>query len=126
MIPRSARRTSVEQSWSKLFLKRHIAFSTSEWYAVSQNSPLGLDAYRVSFKILFASATIAPGLVLASFASLIAAATGLLSIPTVPIPSMRAAKFVVPLPQNGSITHSFDVARRARMLSGKSRGNIVK
>jgi hypothetical protein len=80
----------------------------------------------VTLRIFLASITIASGVVLASFASLMAVATGLLSIPTVPMPSMRAAKFVVPLPQNGSITHSFGVARRARMLSGKSSGNIVK
>jgi hypothetical protein len=53
-----------------------------------------------------ALATTCPGEAVAIFALARAAATGLLSIPTEGISRSRAAKFVVPRPQNGSITQS--------------------
>jgi hypothetical protein len=56
----------------------------------------------------------------------IAAATGLLSIPTDGIPFSRAARFVVPLPQNGSYTHLFCFDSLANTRNGKSSGYIVK
>src|SRR5204863_6262347 len=47
------------------------------------------------------------------------------SIPTEGMRSRRAAKFVVPRPQNGSMTHSPGLPCRLSTFSGKSSGYIV-
>jgi hypothetical protein len=65
------------------------------------------------------------GLVVTSFAFAIATAIGLESMPTEDKPNSRAAKLVVPLPQNGSSTHSFVPALSLRMFSGNDKGYIV-
>jgi hypothetical protein len=96
------------------------------WYAIFQKAPAGSNAGAfAASRIERALATILPGSAEASFALASAAATGLLSIPTDGIPSKRAAKFVVPRPQNGSMTQSPRFPNSFNTRSGKCRGYIV-
>jgi len=60
------------------------------------------------------------------FAVAIAVATGLLSSPIEGKRSNRAAKLVVPRPQNGSNTHAPPRTSFLKTFKGKSKGNIVK
>src|SRR5262249_19380578 len=72
-----------------------------------QNAPPGQSTCALCLRIDLASETISAGIIeFTSFAEVAATAIGLLSIPNVGMPSRRAAKFVVPLPQKGSKTSS--------------------
>jgi hypothetical protein len=70
-----------------------------------QNGPSGRAGLGPSSRIASAAAATRQGVEWACLARATAAATGLLSIPTEGSRSARAAKSVVPRPQNGSSTH---------------------
>jgi hypothetical protein len=72
-----------------------------------------------------ASAMTRSGAALAIFAFATATPTGLLSSPSEHIPSNRAAKFVVPRPQKGSMTQSPRLPCLFSTRHGKMSGYIV-
>lgn len=90
-----------------------------------QNAPGGTSTFFVRDKMSRARFRHESRSNLASFASEIATATGEQSIPYARSPRSRAAKRVVPRPQNGSATERA-FGCRLSIVRGNSSGNIVK